>query len=61
MGKINHDPSVMVYIELNHALIPHPGPEENKISRLTSGPLVSSMDILESVAPVTVQSDAKKP
>ena len=24
MGKINHDPSVMVYIELNHAPIPHP-------------------------------------
>ena len=25
MGKINHDPSFMVYIELNHAPIPHPG------------------------------------
>ena len=24
MGKINHDPSAMVYIELNHAPIPHP-------------------------------------
>ena len=23
-GKINHDPSVMVYIELNHVPIPHP-------------------------------------
>ena len=23
MGKINQDPSVMLYIELNHALIPH--------------------------------------
>ena len=24
MGKINHDLSVMVHIELNHAPIPHP-------------------------------------
>ena len=23
--ELNHDPSVMVYIELNHAPIPHPG------------------------------------
>ena len=30
MGKNNHDPIIMVYIELNHAPIPYPVPHPDQ-------------------------------